>query len=231
MVNMNSPNVSLDPARPSPSMGSVLYAVTALALIVAIGGLGLAYGARAWLDAAAEANAEPALTATHIVTVGAQPYILPAALLADPLQRRDGFAERIDLTLALPLAGEGQLSEVAITIMPRGRIRTSAALLDSVYLHQFAGTQLSGIPGLVGKPLEADAGTAGETVWYDPLSASPFVAKCMAPVAEAPDERNCLRVLALSDRNTAVVSFDPAVLADWRAFDARIEAALVPLRK
>ncbi len=54
-------------------MGSVFYAVTALALIVAICGLGLAYGARAWLDAAAEANAEPALTATHIVTVGAQP--------------------------------------------------------------------------------------------------------------------------------------------------------------
>lgn len=231
MVNMNSPHVSLDTAPPARSMGSVLYAVTALALIVAIGGLGLAYGARAWLDSAAGTPAEPALAVTHIVTIGAQPYVLPAALLADPLQRRDGFAERIDLTLALPLAGEGQLSEVALTIMPRGRIRTSAALLDSVYLHQFAGTQLSGVPGLVGKPLEADAGTAGEIVWYDPLSASPFVAKCMAPVAETAGERNCLRVFALSDRNTAVVSFDPAVLADWREFDARIEAALAPLRK
>src|SRR5690554_3865283 len=97
MVNMNSPHVSLDTAPPARSMGSVLYAVTALALIVAIGGLGLAYGARAWLDSAAGTPAEPALAVTHIVTIGAQPYVLPAALLADPLQRRDGFAERIDL--------------------------------------------------------------------------------------------------------------------------------------
>lgn len=212
-------------------MGSVLYAVAALALIVAMAGLGLAYGARAWFDTATETAAEPALTATHIVTIGAQPYILPAALLADPIQRRDGFAERIDLTLALPLLGEGRLSEVAITIMPRGRVRTSAALLDSVYLHQFADEQLSGVPGLVGKPLELDAGTSGETVWYDPLSASPFVAKCMTPVADEAGGRTCLRVFALSDRNTAVISFDPVALANWRGFDARIEEALMPLRK
>ena len=230
MVNVNSPSPPLEPAASARSAGSALYAVAALALIVAIGGLGLAYGARAWLDAA-RAPADPALTATHMVTIGAQPYVLPAALLTDPVQRRDGFAERIDLTLALPLIGDGQLSEVAITIMPRGRVRTSAALLDSVYLHQFGEAQLSGVPGLVGKPLEADAGTAGETVWYDPLSAGPFVAKCMAPVGAGPDERNCLRVFALPDRNTAIVAFDADVLVNWRDFDARIEAALAPLRK
>lgn len=231
MVNVNSPPTPHAPALPARTPGSVLYAVATLALVVAIAGLGLAYGARAWFETAADARIDPTLAATHIVTIGAQPYILPAALLADPIQRRDGFAERVDLTLALPLVGEGQLSQVTITIMPRGRARTSAALLDSVYLHQFADAQLSGVPGLVGKPLENDSGTSGETVWYDPLSAHPFVAKCMAPVAQQASGRTCLRVLALSDRNTAIVSFELAVLTNWRNFDARIEEALAPLRK
>ena len=227
MVNVNSQPTQLDSARPP---GSVLYTIAGIALIVAMAGLGAAYGTRAYLDAAAHETVEPELTATHIVTIGAQPYVLPAALLADPMQRRDGFAERVDLVLALPLAQDG-LSEVAITILPRGRMRTSAALLDSVYVHQFADAQLSGIAGLVGKPLESDAGTRGETVWYDPLSANPFVAKCMTPVAADTQARTCLRVMALSDRNTAVIAFDPAALGNWRRFDAGIEDALASLRK
>lgn len=231
MVNVNSQPSPADTALPARSLGSVLYTIATLALLVALLGLAAAYGARAWFDALAEGQVQPELTESHVVTIGAQPYVLPAALLTDPMQRRDGFAERIDLTLALPLEGEGRLSEVAITIMPRGRIRTSSTLLDSVYLHQFAPEQLSGVPGLVGKPLQGDPGTANETVWYDPLSANPFVAKCTPPVSGSPLTRTCLRVMALSDRNTAVVSFDPAVLANWRNFDARIEDALMPLRK
>lgn len=227
MVNVNSQPALPPPARP---LGSVLYAIAGVALIVSLAGLSLAYGARAYFDAVATGTVEPELTASHIITVGAQPYVVPAALMADPMQRRDGFAERLDLVLALPLAQDG-LSEAAITIVPRGRMRTSATLLDSVYVHQFADAQLSGVAGLVGKPLENDAGTQGETVWYDPLTANPFVAKCMTPVAENVEARTCLRVLTLSDRNTAVVSFEPSALGNWRLFDARIEEALMSLRK
>ncbi|WP_338610260.1 hypothetical protein V6617_07880 [Pelagibacterium nitratireducens] len=231
MVNVNSLSDTRRDILPARTAGSALYTVIAVGLIVAMAGLGAAYGVRSWLDsmAADAAAAEP--SASHIVTIGAQRYAIPAALMADPIQRRDGFAERMDLTLALPLGENGKLSEVAITIMPRGRMRTSAALLDSVYLHQFAATQLSGVPGLVGKPLELDAGTSGETVWYDPLTANPFVAKCMTPVAMTIGDRTCLRVLILSDRNTAIVAFDPAALDNWRSFDSRIEEALTPLRK
>ena len=230
MVNLNSP-----PALPANTthrpVGSVLYAIAVIAVIVALFALVAAYGARAYFDGIASQNVEPDLSANHIITIGAQPYLLPAALLADPMQRRDGFAERIDLTLALPLAANGALSDVAITIVPRGRMRTSAVLLDSVYLHQFVDTQLSGIPGLVGKPLETDAGTRGETVWYDPLNANPFVAKCMTPVTPDSQARTCLRIFSLTDRNTAIVAFDPTILGGWRAFDERVEAALSVLRK
>ena len=230
MVNVNSLSSTRPTAAPARTAGAALYAVAAIGLIVALAGLGAAYGARSWLEASERQQTTPELSASHIITIGAQRYAMPAALLTDPIQRRDGFAERMDFPLALPLGENGTLSEVAITIMPRGRIRTSAALLDSVYLHQFAPAQLSGVPGLVGKPLERDVGTSGETVWYDPLTANPFVAKCMTPVAMTISDRTCLRVLTLSDRNTAVVAFDPVALENWRSFDAHIEEALSPLR-
>ncbi|HWJ87152.1 MAG TPA: hypothetical protein VNS12_03655 [Pelagibacterium sp.] len=231
MVNVNSRSSTSRTAHSAPTAGSALYLVAIIALAVAIAALLGAYGLRAWFDRLDRAEPLPALAAVHIVTIGPQPYIVPAALLADPSQRRDGFAERIDLVLALPLAAGGKFSDVAVTITPRGRTRTSAALLDSVYLHQFSDAQLSGPPGLVGKPLTADPGTVGETVWYDPLSPNPFVAKCMTPVSITPGARTCIRVMALSDRNTAIVSFDPEALDTWRQFDTRIEDALAALRK
>src|SRR5690606_24636450 len=202
-----------------------------IALIVALLGLGGAYGAGAWLSAARKEPVNPALAATHIITIGAQHYAVPAALISDPIQRRDGFSDRLDLALVLPLGGGKALSAIDVTIMPRGRVRTSANLLDSVYLHQFADAQLQGPPGLVGKPLAGDAGTIGETVWYDPLSPMPFVAKCAVPVAPGTGEKTCIRTVQLSDRNTAVFAFEPSVLYNWRAFDETVEDWLAGLRK
>jgi hypothetical protein len=218
-------------AQSQSETGSVFYSLTVIALIVAILGLGGAYAAGAWLDAAREQPANPALTATHIITIGAQHYIVPAALISDPIQRRDGFTDRLDMALALPLGEGGKLTLVDATIMPRGRVRTSANLLDSVYLHQFASAQLQGAPGLVGKPLAGDAGTSGETVWYDPLSATPFVAKCAVPIAMGSEQRTCIRTIQLSDRNTAVFAFEPSALYNWRAFDKTVESWLAGLRK
>lgn len=219
------------PADHRDEPGSVIYTLSIIALFVAILGLGGAYAVGAWLDAAREKPADPALTATHLITIGAQHYVVPAALISDPVQRRDGFSDRLDMALALPLGEAGALTMLDVTIMPRGRIRTSANLLDSVYLHQFANSQLQGAPGLVGKPLAGDAGTSGETVWYDPLSATPFVAKCAAPVAMGTEQKTCIRTVQLSDRNTAIFAFEPSVLANWRAFDATVEEWLQGLRK
>ncbi|WP_417582296.1 hypothetical protein [Pelagibacterium sp.] len=228
---MNSLPATPHKAHSGRTAGSAIYAVAILGLFVAIAGLGAAYGLRSWFEAQAHNHATPELTTSHIITIGAQRYVMPAALLSESSQRRDGFSDRMDFTIALPLGTGDTLSEVAITIMPRGRMRTSAALLDSVYLHQFSGTQLSGVQGLVGKPLDSDAGTAGETVWYDPLNANPFVAKCMTPIAMTIGDKTCMRVLSLADRNTAIVTFNPVVLDNWRRFDTHIEAALAPLRK
>ncbi len=210
---------------------STAYTLALITLVVAIIGLGLAYLGSAWFAAQRDGSETATLSDTHIITIGAQHYVVPAALMPNPAQHKDGFSDRIDLTAAIPLGENGRLADVEITLMPRGRVRTSAGLLDSVYLHQFGNAQLQGPRGLVGKPLAGDAGTMGETVWYDPLSATPFVAKCAAPVAMRPDERTCIRTVQLSDRNTAVFAFEPAVLYNWREFDAIIEAWMANLRK
>lgn len=219
------------PADQQDDTGSILYTLSVIALIVAILGLAGAYAAGAWLQSSRHKPADPALAATHLITIGAQHYVVPAAIIADPIQRRDGFSDRLDMSLALPLGSGGALAMVDMTIMPRGRIRPSASLLDSVYLHQFAPSQLQGVPGLVGKPLAGDAGTSGETVWYDPLSATPFVAKCAVPVRMGTEQKTCIRTIQLADRNIAVLAFEPSVLANWRSFDATVEEWLRVLRK
>lgn len=231
MVNLNTSIAPVPSRTSSRSAGAAVHAVLAIALGVAILALGAAHGLRLWLDGRAQSGPAPEIAHTHAITIGPQRYAVPASLLGDPVQRRDGFSERMDLTLALPLGSAGRLSEIEIAIVPRGRVRTSAALLDSVYLHQFAREHLTGAPGLVGKPLAPDAGTQGETVWYDPLSPAPFVAKCADPVDPARPGRTCLRVFSLADRNTAIVTFDPALLDNWRDFDSGVQAALETLRR
>ncbi|WP_404403342.1 hypothetical protein [Pelagibacterium halotolerans] len=222
--------MALNETRTNAS-GGLFYPLAMTTLVVLIVGLAVAYGATRWIDDALREKAMDVPTSTHIKTVGAQPYVVPAALMPNAAQHTDGFADRIDMTLALPLGPDGALSDVVVVIQPRGRVRTSAALLDTVYVHQFGATQTQGVPGLVGKPLEGGAGFSGETVWYDPLSPRPFVAKCMTPVDPAATTGTCLRTLQLSDRNTAIISFDPAALENWRQFDAVIEAWLNTLRQ
>src|SRR5690606_19151939 len=107
----------------------------------------------------------------------------------------------------------------------------SARLLDSVYVRQFSQSEAGGIPGLVGKPLGGSAAYRNETVWYDPLSVTPFVAKCTRPVEGVAPGADCLRVAPLADRNLAVFTFPEAVLPHWRLFDAAVEEALAPYRR
>jgi hypothetical protein len=121
------------------------------------------------------------------------------------------------LRFVLPLGAEGVLRQIDVQLIPRSRARPSASLLDGVYLHQFLPRQLQGPPGLVGKPLVPKEGFEDETVWYDALSANPFVAKCMAPISGEGPAR-CLRTVLFSDI-AAVYSFDADVLDNWRQFD------------
>lgn len=222
LVNLDmasQPSLSL-PHRPAHSVG---FNLGVISLAIGMAGLGLAY----LIDLNSNGSA-PAASSDQMVarSLSGVPLVLPQSWLRGDDGGATSFAKQIDLTLALPLGPGGQRVDVDVSLMPRSRVRTSASLLDGVYLHQFTEAQVSSMPGLVGKPLSGNEGFAGETVWFDPISANPFVAKC----SPSPDETrpaDCLRTVYLGPGIAAVYAFPASALPQWRHFDD----LLAPLMK
>lgn len=210
------------PKADGPGVGFNIAAITMVALLA---GLALAYA----IDAASRNARLPAEAphgeATLTRTIGGKDLEIPLSWFRYPEQQVEGFAKQIDLKLVLPLGEGGKPREIDVTLLPRSSVRPSARLLDGVYLHMFAEGQLSGPPGLVGKPLKGDHGYESETVWYDPLSPDPFVAKCRAPVATGAESR-CLRAVHVAPGIAAVYAFDSGILEQWKAFDGQVRPLL-----
>lgn len=183
-------------------------------------GLALAYA----IDAASRHLDTPwhrrDIETTLTRTLGGKDISIPLSWFRNPEQQVVGFAKEIELHLVLPLGPDGAARGVDVTLLPRSAVRASAALLDGVYLHLFTDAQQDGPPGLVGKPLRAEEGYKAETVWYDPLSVDPFVAKCGEPVAGGTSR--CLRSVHLAPGIAAIYAFDAGLLENWRDFDTRM---------
>ncbi|QYO75123.1 hypothetical protein [Devosia salina] len=198
--------------------GHLAYNLAAIAVLVLLAAVGIAYA----IDQAGRKTtpALPRLTDGDTVaqTVAGQELNIPATWFRFGEDHKPGFASRVDLSFQLALEPGHPPVRVDATLLPRSGARSSGALLDAVYLHQFADATIGGTPGLVGKPLRAIDGYAGETVWYDPLSPSPFVAKCAAAPERSRADR-CLRTIHLPNGLAAVLSFDAEALKGWKRFD------------
>lgn len=158
-------------------------------------------------------------------TLNGQSLTIPAAWMRFPGQEQAQFAERLDLKLPLRFDGLDGPIEVYARIETGGRALPSAGLLDSVYAHSFTEASLNGPKGLIGKPLKADGAFHDETVWYDPLSSNPFVAKCMAPIEPGLAGR-CLRTVPLDGALTLTLDFPEPLLDRWRQFDGALAREL-----
>jgi hypothetical protein len=199
---------------------SIGFNLGIIILGVAVAGLGFAY----LIDAASRAT-RVEVSGSVSRTLGGRELTIPGQWLREDAERSTGFAKQVELGLDLPLGPEAAMREIDITLVPRSRARPSASLLDGVYLHQFLPDQLSGPPGLIGKPLIAAEGYAQETVWYDAISQAPFVTKCIAPVTEGQPGR-CIRTVYLGTGVAAIYSFDEDVMMNWKLFDAELHPAL-----
>lgn len=225
MVNLavSTSNVAVE--RRTDGHHSVLFNLGVIAAVVAVGGVALAY----LIDAAgrnARAPAPPQGTVTQML--GSTNLNIPAAWMVGELPPSGGFAKQIDLSLNLPLGPDGAMRKVDLTLTQRSRVRPSASLLDGVYLHEFMPEQLNGPVGLVGKPLKPSEGYENETVWYDPISSSPFVAKCQAPVVQGRPGQ-CLRAVYLGSGIAAIYGFPDDVLPNWKKFDAEMHPLLTEM--
>lgn len=221
---MPSPAATARPAAPH----SIAYNLALIGVVAACAAVALAY----CIDAIGRlADAPSPLTTPSVVlekNVAGQKLVVPEVWIRYADQRKADFLERLDLRIPLQLEATAHPVEIDATLVPHSRVRSSAQLLDTVYLHMFEPGQLSGPLGLVGKPLRQSEGFQNETVWYDPLSVAPFTAKCISPL-EGEAAGNCIRTLALKGTVALVLSFDQRLLAHWREFDAALAAPLKTL--
>lgn len=210
------------PAGNSSARSAIAFNMSVIVLAAALVGLGFAY----FLDIArSSAPGGPSLETVDVVvdkSIAGRRLAIPQGWFRFSDQRISGFSEKIDLTFMLPLGPQGSLSAVNATLMPRSRVRPSDRLLDSVYLHQFEQSQIDGPLGLIGKPLKQIDGFQNETVWYDPVSQTPFVAKC-TPLIEDPTHSSCMRTILVTDQIAATFVFDANVLERWKNFDVEAQ--------
>lgn len=207
-------------AAPAPghSIGYNMAAIAALVMLVAVGAAYLIdrAGRMAELPPPSLSDGQPV-----VQTVGGRELTIPTNWIRHGEQVRPGFAAQVDIRTELNLFPGAEPVPVDVTLLPRGRARASSTLLDKVYLHEFGEGMVSGVPGLVGKPLKGENGYAGDVVWYDALAPFPFVAKCSAAVSPDRPQR-CIRTVHLPSGLAAVFSFDAGALQAWRIFDAEM---------
>lgn len=217
---MPAPAASSPPRTDAATLG---FNLGAIVLVLAFAGVALAYA----IDAASRhRSAAPPVDGTTLTrTIGGKDLEIPVSWFRYAEQRVEGFAKQIDLHFTLPLGPDGAARSVDVTLLPRSSVKPSAKLLDGVYLHMFEPGELSGPHGLIGKPLTASEGYEQETVWYDPLSGNPFVAKCGASITPGGQPR-CLRAVHLAPGIAAVYAFDFDLLDNWRKFDPEVHAWL-----
>lgn len=196
----------------------IAYNLAGLTLLVLLAAIGVAY----LIDQAGRVGAEarPRLDDLDPVaqTIAGRELAIPRTWFRYGEQMKEGFASQVDLSFRIDLMPDARPTAVDVTLLPSNRARSSSTLLDRVYLHQFAEGNVESYPGLVGKPLQAREGYAGETVWYDALSPAPFVAKCAAAV-DAGNPDTCLRTIHLPSGIAAVLKFDATALENWQGFD------------
>lgn len=219
MLVMSSQTV---PAAGHSGPSALLYNLAGIAVLVLLLAVGMAYliddlGRSGRVQLPTLGDGDPVTQ-----TISGRELFIPTAWFRYGEQIRSGFTDQIDLRIPYTPEGAAAPTPVDITLLPRSRARASSSLLDRVYLHQFADQTLSGVPGLVGKPMLAANGYVGESVWYDALSPNPFVAKCVEPVA-AEGVAQCVRTAYLPSGIAAVYTFDARLLQSWRGFDAEME--------
>ena len=220
--------MSLQTAPERASSHSLGFNLAGIAALVLLGAVGAAYlidslgrGARVTPPSLADGN-------TISQTISGQELSIPTAWFRYGEQIKPGFTNQIDLRVMFQPEPESAPLPVDVALVPRSRARTSAVLLDTVYLHQFGDEMVQGVPGLVGKPMGKNNGYEGETVWYDALSPNPFVAKCVEPVAPGASSQ-CVRTVYLSSGIAATYAFDATALQSWRQFDAEMERWLTKI--
>jgi len=201
------------------------FNLTAMALILLMGGLGIAY----WINSFGpkEANSAasvfaPPFTDKIVANTNMQ---VPTKWLNALTRNNQKNVQALDLTLTIKLAPQAKLTNINLRLAPFGQAQSSSYLLDSVYVPRFSSRQINTIRGLVGKPLKPQDGYENETIWYQPVASTPFVAKCI-DLETTTTTLNCLRTIALGAQLSLTYQFSEIQLPYWQQLDSAIAPLL-----
>lgn len=210
------------------------YLGAALVVLVFAGIAALRYADRLRDEIAFEGkSSDPAPVA---LTVAGRALAVPGNMIRFPAQRHPGAAERLDLFMDWPAleglteANAAIFRDVApaaplifVTVLP-GPGETPIARLEMLYSRLFTGASWSGPDGLVGRSLDPDSAYAGEELYYEAATVTPFIARCLASGTET-ISATCLAEFDLGGL-TVNYRFDKTLLEEWRTLDARLKARL-----
>ena len=222
--------------RASSSAWSLRIVIMCLATaaLLAVGDLALTWS-RAFGDGSGRSSDPTPLS----LFVGDQRLQIPGNMVRFTNQRAAGPHERIELAVQWPtLEGYSPANRDAfidpsdhapvlfMTIRTRQTASDSAGRLASVYRHFLDDTVVPAPAGLVGRKLTADSGLAGEEVFFEAGSTTPFTAHCLAPAAGAP--ALCLTEIHAGTNLSVQVRFRRGLLEDWA--DIKSAVRLLMLR-
>lgn len=236
-------NVSLrDRNNPDPSSyGTGRRSGTVLRALIWSIALGLALGAAAifWMTRSRPA---PPVEAVEVhPVIGDTRLAVASDLIRFPAARQDGPIDRLDLLFAWPelsaademaaatLRAAGEIDPlIFVTVSAQTGGLDSTERLDMVYSRVFSDNAWAGPAGLVGVALSAEAGYAGEELFFEPEGESPFVVRCLAS-NDAAIAETCMREVNAGSGLLVLYRFDKSLLPEWRALEAAIRARIESL--
>ena len=211
-------------SSPAPNTPS-LFNLAAIALMLVLAGLAAAY----WLiEQTPPEEAPPPSTFSppfFRTTINGIAINIPTAWRLQTPRNSGITTQTLDANLLISFENNGNPQRVGMHVSTAEQTQSSAALLDTVYIHQFTPRQIDTVPGLVGKPLKGEEGYQDETVWFDSLSTRPFVAKCTSRPA-APDFPDCIHTITTGNGLAVTYQFNRRLLSHWRTFDRALQQLL-----
>ena len=208
-----------------------------LALVVALGLAGIAWAVNDAINRHHDRIALKGLDGKPspiALTVGTQRLVIPANLIRFPTDRRGGLVTAVDLLVLWPsLDGFSEERSrdfrdsapdaplIYVTITEAETDLDSTTRLNGLYERYFTGAAIPGPEHLVGPTMSPNSAYRGEIVYYEPHSATPYVARCLAGATEE-IPATCLREVNIGHGLTMLYRFNRAWLADWRTMDDRL---------
>ncbi|VAW17295.1 hypothetical protein MNBD_ALPHA12-457 [hydrothermal vent metagenome] len=211
--------ISTSPSTSSRWRPPSLFNLAAIALLLALAGLGAAYLLLAMANNRPETKLSTWSKPLVQKNIAATELTIPASWISASDNGNSASGDQLDLEVNLQFAPGAKPHPVKLRLIASSKAQPSSYLLDTVYLRQFSPLQENGVSGLIGKPLNPKEGFENETVWYDPISTRPFVAKCLGANINSP-EASCLRTVQLTSQLAIIYRFDVDLLAYWKNFDA-----------